>query len=173
MNALCRELLIRDKSFTEIVGVDVSVHSLEIAQKRLGLERLPDQIKNRIKLIHGSLMYRDKRFHGFDVAAVVEVVEHLDPHRLAAFERVLFEYAKPKKIILTTPNREYNIMWENMSETDLRHKDHRFEWSRKEFHAWANGIADKFGYSINFVPIGPEDATVGSPTQMGVFSRED
>ncbi len=165
--------LIKDKSFTEIVGVDVSVHSLEIAQRRLGLERLPDQIKNRIKLIHGSLMYRDKRFHGFDVAAVVEVVEHFDPHRLAAFERVLFEYAKPKKIILTTPNREYNIMWENMSETDLRHKDHRFEWSRKEFHGWANGIAEKFGYSINFLPIGPEYATVGSPTQMGVFSRED
>jgi 2-polyprenyl-3-methyl-5-hydroxy-6-metoxy-1,4-benzoquinol methylase len=118
-------------------------------------------------------MYRDERFNGFDVAAVVEVIEHLDPPRLEAFERVLFEYAKPKKVILTTPNREYNAMWESMSETDLRHQDHRFEWSRKEFHAWANKIAEKFGYSVHFLPIGPEDAKVGSPTQMGVFTREN
>jgi len=165
--------LIQDKSFTEIVGIDVSVRSLEIAHKRLGLERLPDKLKNRIKLLHGSLMYRDERFNGFDVAAVVEVIEHLDPPRLEAFERVLFEYAKPKKVILTTPNREYNAMWESMSETDLRHQDHRFEWSRKEFHAWANKIAEKFGYSVHFLPIGPEDAKVGSPTQMGVFTREN
>ena len=165
--------LIQDKSFTEIVGMDVSIRSLEIAQKKLGLERLPDQIKNRIKLLHGSLMYRDRRINGFDVAAVVEVIEHLDPPRLAAFERVLFEYAKPKKVILTTPNREYNVMWENMSETDLRHQDHRFEWSREEFHAWANRMAEKFGYSVHFLPIGPEDAKVGAPTQMGVFTREN
>jgi 3' terminal RNA ribose 2'-O-methyltransferase Hen1 len=169
---LLREL-IQDKSFIEIVGVDVSVRSLEIAHKRLGLERLPDQIKNRIKLLHGSLMYRDKRFTGYDVAAVVEVIEHLDPPRLAAFERVLFEYAKPKKVILTTPNREYNVMWENMSETDLRHKDHRFEWSREEFNVWANNIAEKYGYSVHFLSVGPEVAKIGAPTQMGVFTREN
>ncbi len=165
--------LIRDKSFTEIVGVDVSLRSLEIAQKRLGLERLPDQIKKRIKLLHGSLMYRDKRYNGFDVATVVEVVEHLDMPRMEAFERVLFEYAKPKKVILTTPNREYNAMWENMSVNDLRHKDHRFEWSREEFHVWANRIAEKYKYSIHFLPIGLEDAKVGAPTQMGVFTLEN
>lgn len=168
---LLKELL-RDPSFLEIMGMDVAIRSLEVAQRKLKLDRMPDRVKNRIKLIHGSLMYRDGRLHGFDAAAVVEVVEHLDPPRLAAFERVLFEFARPGTVILTTPNREYNGLWENMSEGDLRHGDHRFEWTRDEFYAWANGIAETFGYSVYFLPIGPEDAKAGAPTQMGVFTRE-
>ena len=110
---LLRELL-KDKQFEEIVGMDVSIRTLETAQRRLKLDRLPTMQANRIKLIHGSLMYRDKRLEGFDAAAVVEVVEHLDPPRLSAFERVLFEFARPRTVVLTTPNREYNVTWETL-----------------------------------------------------------
>ena len=110
---LLRELL-KDKQFEEIVGLDVSIRSLEAAQRRLKLDRLPTTQANRLKLIHGSLMYRDKRLEGFDAAAVVEVVEHLDPPRLSAFERVLFEFARPRTVVLTTPNREYNVTWETL-----------------------------------------------------------
>ena len=110
---LLRELL-KDKQFEEIVGMDVSIRSLETARDRLKLDRLPDEQAARIKLIHGSLMYRDRRLEGFDAAAVVEVVEHLDPPRLSAFERVLFEFARPRTVVLTTPNREYNVTWENV-----------------------------------------------------------
>ena len=92
---------------------------------------------DRIKLIHGSLMYRDRRLEGFDAAAVVEVVEHLDPPRLSAFERVLFEFARPRTVVLTTPNREYNVTWENVAAGQFRHPDHRFEWTRQEFQDWA------------------------------------
>ena len=139
--------------------------------QRLGYDRLPPKQSERIKLIHGSLIYRDKRLDGFDAAAVVEVVEHLDPPRLSAFERVLFEFARPQTVVLTTPNREYNVTWETLPAGQFRHPDHRFEWSRAEFQAWAKGVADKYGYAVRFLPVGPEDAAVGSPTQMGVFER--
>jgi 3' terminal RNA ribose 2'-O-methyltransferase Hen1 len=165
--------LLRDKSIERIAGMDVSIRSLEIAHKRLGLDRLPSRLKNKILLLHGSLMYRDKRFTGFDVAVVMEVVEHLDPPRLAAFERVLFEQARPKTIILTTPNRDYNVMWDNLPEGVMRHSDHRFEWTRDEFREWADNLADKFEYSIGYYTIGPEASSFGSPTQMGVFKRAD
>lgn len=168
---LLRELL-KDRQFEQIVGLDVSIRSLEIAQKRLKLEQLPDRQSARLKLIHGSLIYRDKRLEGFDAAAIVEVIEHLDPPRLSALERVLFEFARPKTVVLTTPNQEYNLMWESLPAGQFRHADHRFEWTRQEFQSWANRVAHRHGYSVRFLPVGPEDDTVGSPTQMGVFERD-
>jgi len=169
---LLREL-IRNKSFEKIAGMDVSIRSLERAHKRVGLERLPSKIKEKISLFHGSLMYKDKRFSGYDAAVAMEVIEHLDSPRLSAFERVLFEYAKPKTIILTTPNRDYNSIWDNLPEGALRHGDHRFEWTREEFREWADYISEKYQYSIRYYTIGPVDNRLGSPTQMGVFGRAD
>lgn len=167
---LLRELL-KDKQFDEVVGMDVSIRSLEAARDRLKLDRLPERQAARIKLIHGSLTYRDRRLEGFDAAAVVEVVEHLDPPRLAAFERAVFEFARPGTVVLTTPNREYNVTWENVGAEKLRHPDHRFEWTRQEFRDWAGGVAARHGYAVRFLPVGPLDEAVGSPTQMGVFER--
>jgi 3' terminal RNA ribose 2'-O-methyltransferase Hen1 len=163
------QLLLKEKQFEEIVGMDVSYRSLEIAQDRLNLERLPTMQRNRIKLLHGSLIYRDQRLAAYDAASVVEVIEHLDPPRLAAFERVLFECARPKHVVITTPNAEYNVKWETLPAGQFRHKDHRFEWTRAEFQNWANRVAGKHSYSVRFVPIGPEDSNVGSPTQMAVL----
>lgn len=167
---LLRELL-KDKQFEEIVGMDVSIRSLETARDRLKLDRLSEREASRIKLLHGSLMYRDRRLEGFDAAAVIEVVEHLDPPRLAAFERALFEFARPGTVVLTTPNREYNVTWENVGPERLRHPDHRFEWTRQEFQNWAEGLAARFAYSVRFLPVGPTHETLGAPTQMGVFER--
>ena len=164
--------LLQEKSFTEIVGVDVSHRALEIAHERLRLERMPARVRDRLKLIQGSLTYRDKRLSGFDAAAVVEVIEHLDQPRLAAFERVLFEFAKPNAVIITTPNVEYNVRFETLPAGTFRHKDHRFEWTRAEFHQWAEPIAGKYGYDVRFLPIGPEDSAVGAPTQMAVFEKK-
>jgi len=165
------KVLFQDKAFNRIVGMDVSWRSLETARRRLYLDQMPDAQKARIELIHGSLMYRDRRLEGFDAATVIEVIEHLDPPRLAAFERVLFERARPKAAIITTPNSEYNGMFATLPAGKFRHKDHRFEWSRQEFSTWADGIAERFGYSVRFVPIGPEGPAVGAATQMGVFTR--
>jgi 3' terminal RNA ribose 2'-O-methyltransferase Hen1 len=169
--SLLRELL-RDRQFEEIVGLDVSIRSLEAAQRRLKLDRLPTTQASRLKLLHGSLMYRDRRLEGFDAAAVVEVVEHLDPPRLSAFERVLFEFAQPRTVVLTTPNREYNVAWDTLPAGQLRHPDHRFEWTRQEFQGWAQAVAGRFGYTVRFLPVGLEHPEHGPPTQMGVFTRE-
>jgi 3' terminal RNA ribose 2'-O-methyltransferase Hen1 len=162
--------LVKDKQFTEIVGMDVSHRSLEIAAEKLRLEDLPRLQRERIKLMHGSLTYRDKRLAAFDAATVVEVIEHQDPPRLTAFERVLFEFARPRTVVATTPNVEYNVKFETMPAGQLRHRDHRFEWTRAEFEGWANRMAERFGYVVRFLPIGPEDSAVGAPTQMGVFT---
>jgi 3' terminal RNA ribose 2'-O-methyltransferase Hen1 len=166
---LLRELL-KDKTFAEIVGLDVSHRVLEIAAQRLHLDNLPTMQKGRIRLLHGSLTYRDARLAGYDAATVVEVIEHQDAPRLAAFERVLFEFAHPQTVVVTTPNVEYNVKFETLPAGKMRHKDHRFEWTRAEFQSWATSMAARFGYAVRFLPIGPEDPVVGSPTQMGIFT---
>jgi 3' terminal RNA ribose 2'-O-methyltransferase Hen1 len=165
------KLLLQNRQFERILGMDVSYRALEIAQRRLRLERLPTLQKERIALIHGALTYRDKRLEGYDAAAVVEVIEHLDQPRLVAFERALFEFARPATVVITTPNAEYNVKFETLQAGKFRHHDHRFEWSRQQFAAWAMQVAERFGYSVRFLPVGPEDADVGAPSQMGVFSR--
>jgi 3' terminal RNA ribose 2'-O-methyltransferase Hen1 len=167
---LLRELL-ADAQFSEILGMDVSCRSLEKAADRLHLDRLPPKKRERIALIQGSLTYRDARLTGYDAAAVVEVIEHLDPARLAAFQRVLFEHARPGTVVLTTPNIEYNAQWDSLPTGQLRHRDHRFEWTRAEFQAWATGVAERYGYTVTFQPVGDDDPVVGAPTQMGVFRR--
>jgi 3' terminal RNA ribose 2'-O-methyltransferase Hen1 len=164
-------LLLRDKSVEEIVGVDVSHRALEIAQKRLHWDRMPERQRRRIRLLHGSLTYRDRRLEGYDGAALVEVIEHLEPGRLMALERTVFECARPGTVVVTTPNREYNAKFENLVAGRMRHPDHRFEWSREEFTRWANGVGESHGYSVRFVPVGPQDEELGPPTQMGVFRR--
>jgi 3' terminal RNA ribose 2'-O-methyltransferase Hen1 len=161
--------LLEDKRFEKITGLDVSYRALEIAADKLHLDRLPEKQRQRIALVHGSLTYRDKRLVGYDAAAVVEVIEHLDAARLAAFERVLFEFARPKTVILTTPNVEYNVKFPTLPAGKLRHKDHRFEWTREHFQSWTSAIADHFGYSVRFLSVGDEDPQLGSPTQMAIF----
>lgn len=165
-------LLLADRQFDRIVGMDVSMQALRHASNRLRLERMPAAKRQRIALMQGSLVYRDARLSGFDAATIVEVIEHLDPPRLAAFERVVFEFARPRVVVVTTPNIEYNVRFETLAAGTLRHRDHRFEWTRQEFQDWAGGVASRFGYRARFMPIGPLDSEVGSPTQMGIFERE-
>lgn len=166
-------LLLQDRQFTRIVGMDVSYRTLETASDRLKLDRMPDKQRERLQLLHGSLMYRDQRLAGFDAAAIVEVVEHLDEPRLAAFERVVFEFARPGTVILTTPNAEYNVRWASLPAGRFRHRDHRFEWTREQCERWATALAERFGYAVRFGPVGPVDEEVGSPTQMAIFTRAD
>ena len=163
--------LITDTQFEKILGMDVSWRSIEIASDRLKLNQLPERQRARIELVQGSLMYRDKRLAGFDAAVIVEVIEHLDAARLAAFERILFEFARPEHIVITTPNAEYNALFPTLPAGHFRHRDHRFEWSRHEFSVWAERLAGEFGYKVRLQPIGPVDPVHGGPTQMGVFTR--
>ncbi len=167
------KMLLKEKQFTEIVGMDISYSELTKAKDKLYWDDMAPRQKARIKLFQGALTYRDKRLDGYDAAALVEVIEHLDENRLAALERVVFEFSKPSTVVVTTPNKEYNVVFENMSEEAMRHDDHRFEWTRAEFQDWAEGLSEKYNYKVKFFSIGEEDEKYGAPSQMGVFTYGD
>ncbi|MFS8203423.1 3' terminal RNA ribose 2'-O-methyltransferase Hen1 [Streptomyces sp. CWNU-52B] len=166
---LVQELL-KDPRFTEIVGVDVSMRALTIASRRLKLDRMGERQAARVTLVQGSLAYTDKRLTGYDAAVLSEVIEHLDLPRLPALEYAVFGSARPRTVLVTTPNVEYNVRWETLPAGRARHGDHRFEWTRAEFRAWADTVAERHGYGVEFVPVGPDDPEVGPPTQMAVFT---
>ncbi|GHA01780.1 hypothetical protein GCM10010345_01900 [Streptomyces canarius] len=165
--------LLKDTRFTEIVGVDVSVRALAIAERRLRLDRMGERQAARVRLVQGSLAYTDNRLKGYDAAVLSEVIEHLDLPRLPALEYAVFGHARPRTVVVTTPNVEYNVRWESLPAGHARHGDHRFEWTREEFRAWAATVAGRHGYDVGFVPVGPDDPEVGPPTQMALFHRDD
>ncbi|WP_327178543.1 3' terminal RNA ribose 2'-O-methyltransferase Hen1 [Streptomyces sp. NBC_01335] len=164
------QALLKDVRFTEILGVDVSMRALTIAARRLRLERMGERQSRRVALLQGSLTYTDKRLRGYDAAVLSEVVEHLDLPRLPALEYAVFGSARPRTVLVTTPNVEYNVRFETLPAGHVRHGDHRFEWTRAEFGDWADGVADRYGYTVAFTPVGPDDPEVGPPTQMAVFT---
>ncbi len=163
--------LLNDARFEKVVGVDVSYRALEIASRRLHLDTMAPRQRGRLELLHGSLTYRDRRLEGFDAAAVIEVIEHLDEPRLSALERSLFAYARPRSVIVTTPNSEYNVHFATLPAGTMRHRDHRFEWTRAQFQTWAENVANNHGYTVEFRGVGDDDPDVGTPTQMAVFRR--
>ena len=163
--------LLKEAWVDRVVGVDVSWRSLETAARRLRLDEMPPRQRARVDLWQGALTYRDRRLRDFDALAVVEVIEHIDPPRLAAFEDALFGDARPRTAVVTTPNVEYNVLFESMPSDRLRHKDHRFEWTRAEFETWCAAVADRHDYSVAISGIGATDGALGSPTQMAVFTR--
>ncbi|MFE5626725.1 3' terminal RNA ribose 2'-O-methyltransferase Hen1 [Streptomyces virginiae] len=166
------QALLGDPAYTEIVGMDVSVRALTIAARRLRLERMGERQRSRVTLLQGSLAYTDKRLAGYDAAVLSEVVEHLDLERLPALEYAVFGSARPRTVLVTTPNVEYNVRWETLPAGHVRHGDHRFEWTREEFRAWAGQVAARFGYTVAYVPVGDDDPEVGPPTQMAVFTQD-
>ncbi|WP_316232075.1 3' terminal RNA ribose 2'-O-methyltransferase Hen1 [Bradyrhizobium sp. SZCCHNR1051] len=165
------QLLVRERWVTRLIGLDPAAHELERASRRLKLGWPGGPPEGRVTLLHGSLTYRDDRWAGVDAAALVEVIEHLDPDRLPLVERVVFGAARPRAVIVTTPNADYNALFSSLPAGQFRHRDHRFEWSRAEFAAWAERICAAFTYQVAFSGIGHHDETFGAPTQMAVFTR--
>ena len=164
-------LLLPERQIRNITACDVSVSVLEKAARRLHIDRMNPYIREKLNLIQASLTYRDKRFEGFDCACLIEVIEHIDPLRLPAVERILFEFSAPKTVIVTTPNREYNENYSFIEDDSFRHGDHRFEWTRDEFKNWTEDICERFGYYCEISGIGDMDEERGAPTQMGVFRK--
>ena len=163
--------LLAEPTFIEILGVDVSARALQVAARRLRLDRLPERQRARIRLLQSGLTYTDARLRGYDAAVLMEVIEHLDLDRLPALEHAVFGAAVPATVIVTTPNAEYNVRFEGLPAGTFRHRDHRFEWTRQQFADWAAAVADRHGYGVRLLGVGEEDPDVGTPTQMAVFTR--
>jgi 3' terminal RNA ribose 2'-O-methyltransferase Hen1 len=163
--------LLQQPQVEHVLALDVSWRELERAGQRLHLAEMPPRQRERLTLAQGSVLYHDARLAGYDAAAVVEVIEHLDENRLAAFEQVVFARARPGSVLVTTPNADYNQRYETLSAGDFRHHDHRFEWTRAEFADWAASVAGRHGYRVRLEPLGPEAAEVGAPSQLAVFER--
>jgi len=169
--ALTRDLL-ADAHIEHVTAVDVSARALQLAARHLKLDQMPDNKRQRLTIFQSSLTYRDDRLAGLDAVVLMEVIEHLDPERIPALERVVFGYAAPAAVVVTTPNAEYNVRFATLPAGTMRHRDHRFEWTRDEFRSWAQGVAGNHGYQVRFLPVGPEHPDTGPPTQLAVFERE-
>ena len=150
----------------------MSARALQLAARHLNLDRMPDRQRERLTIFQSSLTYRDGRLAGLDAAVLMEVIEHLDPGRMPALERVVFGEAAPAMVVVTTPNAEYNRHFDGLAPGALRHRDHRFEWTRAEFRAWAGRVAGAYGYRARFLPVGPEHPDDGPPTQLAVFEQD-
>jgi 3' terminal RNA ribose 2'-O-methyltransferase Hen1 len=164
------KMMIKEAQFDKILGVDVSMRELQKAKSRLKLEEISQKMRDRLELIQGSITYRDKRIENYDALVMIEVIEHLELERIPAMERVVFECANPQMVIITTPNAEYNALY-NLEEDSMRHNDHRFEWTRQEFKTWSESVAEKYNYAVKFTNIGDLDEKLGSPSQMAVFKN--
>jgi 3' terminal RNA ribose 2'-O-methyltransferase Hen1 len=161
--------LLKEKQFAEIAGVEVS--SVSLARAAGKLERESDRQRERVKLMQGALIYRDARLRGYDAAALVEVIEHVELDRLHHLELAVFGDAQPKAVIVTTPNADYNALFPTLPGGQFRHADHRFEWTRTEFEAWCGRVGEAYGYAWEVRPLGEVDETHGAPSQMAVFTR--
>jgi small RNA 2'-O-methyltransferase len=162
------ELLVRlatEARFKKLVGIDSSPATLDAARQLLAGEA-----GARITLHHASFTTVVDGLADFDAAVLVETIEHVDPQRLSAVELAVFAGYRPKIVLITTPNREYNVL-HGLPEGALRHRDHRFEWTRAKFRTWSEGVARRHGYQVSFDDIGAVDAEFGSSTQMATFSR--
>jgi len=165
------QALLAETAVEQVIGADASMRTLGRAARRLRLDELSERQRARVELVQSALTYRDERLESVDVATVVEVIEHLDPDRISAFTDLLFGRSRPATVIVTTPNHEYNARYEGLRDGELRHGDHRFEWSRDQFRRWASAACDAHGYTVVHSSIGPVDPDLGPPTQMAVFTR--
>ncbi len=163
--------LVRERWVDRLIGVDAAARDLEWAVKRLRLDQPGGPAEGRVQLLHSSITYRDRRWEGTDAVALVEVIEHLDLDRLPTLEKIVFGAAQPATVVVTTPNAEFNVRFPNLAPGAFRHADHRFEWTRIEFRAWAERVAESNGYRVEFSDIGQTEPQVGAPTQMALFSK--
>ena len=168
---LLRRLAERSE-FTELAGADASAWSLEMAKHRLRKARKKRVGPDRdVELFQTALTFRDERLEGYEAATLIEVIEHIEPNRLDTLEEVVLGRIRPAILLVTTPNREYNVLYPGLEEGGLRHRDHRFEWTRAEFRRWTGRAAERRGYTVTIGGVGEADDTWGQPTQTGVFER--
>jgi 3' terminal RNA ribose 2'-O-methyltransferase Hen1 len=160
--------LLADRQFDRITGLENSGVSLR--QARLGLADFFEQNPCRVELIRGSYTEPNPALAGYEAAAMVETIEHVHPEQLSRVEMAVFAGYRPGCLLMTTPNREYNPLFD-LAPGEFREQDHKFEWDRVKFQRWARGVAHRNGYTVEFGGIGEFVPDAGHPTQTAFFMR--
>lgn len=158
--------LLAEPQFEEVVGLEQS--GLSLAQARGSLAEHLAVDSSRLKLLAGSYMDRNPRLVDFDAAAMVETIEHVYPQQLSRVELTVFGYYRPRMLYMTTPNSEYNPLFD-LEPGEMREEDHKFEWTRAKFQQWGRGVAQRNGYKVTFGGIGDFHPDLGQPTQTALF----
>ena len=161
--------LAQEPAIRRIVGVDLSAEALE--RLRTSLSAVADDVRRKVELVHGSMTEANEALTGFDAAVLVETIEHIDPDRLSLLERAVFRDMRPKSVIITTPNSDFNALL-GVPRHRLRHCDHRFEWGRAKFQSWAGGVAQRHAYTVSFEDVAGDHWASGGATQMALFRRQ-
>ncbi len=162
--------LLADPQFECVTGLEDSGVSLR--QARAVLEDFLNEDPPRVKLIRGSYAERNPALIGYEAAAMVETIEHVRPEQLSKVELAVFGDYRPGCLFMTTPNREYNPLFD-LAPGEFREEDHKFEWDRVKFQRWARGVADRNGYDVRFGGIGEFVPDFGHPTQTAFFTHKD
>lgn len=162
------ERLLVEPSIERVVGIDRSAEALRTARRRFlsggAMER------GRLSLRQACITRLPGDLGDFDAHVLVEVIEHIHPSRLSALEQMVFSRLRPRHVVITTPNREYNTL-HGLRTSEYRHPDHRFEWDRDRFARWATGVARRNRYAVALEGIGPGNAWFGSSSQMATFRQ--
>ncbi|XP_065664319.1 small RNA 2'-O-methyltransferase [Hydra vulgaris] len=164
-------------SVEKIIGVDIDRSLLESNTYFLQPKPFEYIVKRavplNISLFCGSITQSDVRFHHVDLISCIEVIEHLYDDVLSMVPYNIFGILKPKAVVMTTPNAEYNQLFKGFS--GLRHNDHKFEWTRNQFQQWCMRIERTYGYVVEFDGVGapPADSKVGYCSQIAVFRQTD
>ncbi|WP_342431763.1 3' terminal RNA ribose 2'-O-methyltransferase Hen1 [Neobacillus sp. FSL H8-0543] len=154
----------------EILSIEPSSKSRVKAIKRFQEENDKERYIEP-KSLAGSLYYFDERLQNKDIIVLCEVIEHIDEHRLPNIFKTIVNDYRPRILIVTTPNQEYNVVYE--MDDEMRHDDHRFEWTRAEFREKCEQWTKDSSYQVSFQGIGEEIESYGQPTQMAIFRREE
>lgn len=160
--------LAQDPAIKRIVGIDLSTKALDRLDGRLRLA--PMEVRRKVELVHGSITECKDEFSGFDAAVLLEMIEHIEPDHLSNVERAVFGELRPKAVIITTPNSDFNRLL-GVPGYRFRHRDHRFEWGRAKFRAWGDGVAKRREHAVRYDDIAGAHPECGGATQMAVFKR--
>jgi len=166
---------------TTLYAVDISDSSLDECQERAA--PIPwDIIFGRfvsleLSVVKADITKNDPLFQNLDAITCIELIEHLPAEQLKCFPATVFGFFKPRIVIISTPNREFNVLFPTLKDGRFRHWDHKFEWTRDQFQPWCHDICKSYGYTVEFSGVGQtSDQTthhVGFCTQIAIFTQQD
>lgn len=151
-----------------VIGIDLSAGALQTLRARLATA--PAVVRAKVRLVEGSYTNPEPALAGADAAVMIETIEHVGPDRLSLVERAVFAVLAPPLVVITTPNADFNTLL-GVPPERRRHPDHRFEWGRERFRAWATGVARRNAYAATFADLGGSHPMLGGPSQMAVLRR--